>query len=98
MNLRLHRLAVAEIDAAADWYEGRREGLGRELEDEVDRVLTRIAALPLSAPAWRNRAAHHVVLVPRFPFTMPYRVDRDEIVVLALAHTSRRPGYWSARR
>jgi hypothetical protein len=32
------------------------------------------------------------------PFTLPYQITLDEIVVLALAHTSRRPGYWSRRR
>ena len=87
-----------EIDAAVDWYEARRVGLGQELEVEVERVLGRISALPLSGPAWRGRTGHRVIVVPRFPFTMPYRIDADEIVVLGLAHTSRRPGYWSARK
>jgi hypothetical protein len=34
----------------------------------------------------------------RFSFTLPYQIVGDEIVVLALAHTSRRPGYWSRRQ
>ena len=33
MTLRLHRLAVIEIDAEVDYFEGRQTGLGAELED-----------------------------------------------------------------
>jgi len=38
MNLRLHRLAVAEIDHEVDYYESRQTGLGAELEDELGAV------------------------------------------------------------
>jgi len=64
MNLRIHRLAVAEIDHEVDYYESRETGLGTQLEDEV----------------------------------APYQIKNDDLVILALAHTSRRPGYWSRRR
>ena len=37
-------------------------------------------------------------VLDRFPFAVPYQIKREEIVILALAHTSRRPGYWSRRR
>ena len=36
MNLRIQRLAVAEIDHEVDYYESRQAGLGAELEDEID--------------------------------------------------------------
>jgi hypothetical protein len=38
MNLRIHQLAVAEIDREVDYYESRQSGLGTELEDEIDAV------------------------------------------------------------
>jgi hypothetical protein len=31
-------------------------------------------------------------------FTIPYQFSGEETVILALAHTRRRPGYWSRRR
>jgi hypothetical protein len=31
-------------------------------------------------------------VLDRFPFTLPYQIVGDDIVILALAHTSRRPG------
>jgi hypothetical protein len=33
-----------------------------------------------------------------FPFTIHYRFDAREIVIMAVAHQKRRPGYWSRRR
>jgi plasmid stabilization system protein ParE len=98
MSLRIHRLAVAEIDDEVDYYEARQVGLGAELEGEIDAVLTLILRFPEVAPRWRDRTNRHVAVLDRFPFTVPYQVLGEDIVILALAHTSRRPGYWSRRR
>jgi hypothetical protein len=98
MNLRIHRLAVAEIDHEVDFYESRQVGLGAELEDEIDAVLTLILQFPEAAPPWKTRFDRRVAVLDRFPFTLPYQIVGNELVVLALAHTSRRPGYWSRRR
>lgn len=98
MKLRIHRLAVAEIDHEVDYYESREEGLGTELEEELDALFEMILRFPAAAPQWKDRADRRVAVLDRFPFTMPYQVVGDEIVILALAHTSRRPDYWSRRR
>ena len=45
----------------------------------------------------KHRIDRRVAVLDRFPFTIPYQIIGDEIVVLALAHISRRPGYWSRR-
>ena len=93
MNIRFHRLAVAEIDHEVDYYESRQAGLGDELEDEIDAVLTLLRRFPEGAPQWKHRRDRRIAVLDRFPFTLPYQIVRDEIVILALAHTSRRPGY-----
>jgi toxin ParE1/3/4 len=98
LKLRLHRLAVAEIDHEVDYYESCSAGLGAELEDEIDAVIETILQFPRAALQWRNRADRRVAVLDRFPFTLVYQIKADEIVILALAHTSRRPGYWSRRR
>jgi plasmid stabilization system protein ParE len=97
MRLRIHHLAVDEIDAEVDYYESRHAGLGAELEDEIDAVLTMIVEFPLAAAQWKDRADRRVAVLDRFPFTIPYQIVGDQIVVLALVHTSRRPGYWAKR-
>jgi toxin ParE1/3/4 len=68
------------------------------LEDEIDAALEMILRFPEAAPQWRDRADRRVAILERFPFTVPYQIKAQEIVILALAHTSRRPGYWSRRQ
>ena len=92
MKLRVHRLAVVEIDHEVDYYESRQPGLGAELEDDLEAVFATILQFPQTAPQWKNRVDRRVAVLDRFPFTLPYQIVGDEIVVLALAHTNRRPG------
>jgi toxin ParE1/3/4 len=92
MNLRLHRRALAEIDHEVDYYESRQPGLGAELEDALDDAFSMILQFPLASAEWRDRVDRRVYVLDRFPFTIPYQIARHEIVILALAHTSRRPG------
>jgi plasmid stabilization system protein ParE len=98
LKVRIHRLALAEIDHEVDYYESRGAGLGAELEDEIDDVLATIVRFPRAAPQWRDRPDRRIGALDRFPFTLVYQIKADEIVILALAHDSRRPGYWSRRR
>ena len=36
-------------------------------------------------------------LVRRFPFGILYRIEPEEIVIVAVAHLRRKPGYWRER-
>lgn len=98
MKLRLHRLAVEEIDHEVDYYESIHAGLGAELEDEIDAALEMIRRVPEVGAPWKHRTDRRVFVLSRFPFTLPYQIIGGEVVVLALAHTSKRPGYWASRR
>jgi toxin ParE1/3/4 len=68
-----------------------------KLEDEIEVAFELIHRLPYAARQWKDRADRRLAVLDRFPFTLPYQIKGDEIVILALAHTSRRPGYWSRR-
>jgi len=35
--------------------------------------------------------------IPRFPYSLIYRIVGQEVLIIALAHHSRRPGYWKDR-
>ncbi|MGH8701418.1 MAG: type II toxin-antitoxin system RelE/ParE family toxin, partial [Burkholderiales bacterium] len=37
------------------------------------------------------------ILLNRFPYSVVYRTSSDEIIVIAVAHQRRRPGYWRRR-
>ncbi len=100
MRLVLHPDAVAEATAAGDWYESQRPGLGADLAGEIERALEMISENPQTWAVWPGIPAGVGVrrfLLPRFPFALAYVVRADEVVILAVAHTSRRPGYWLIR-
>jgi plasmid stabilization system protein ParE len=100
VRVRLHPGAAQDLAAAGDWYESQLPGLGLDLVDEVQRALDAICERPATWPLWPGVGDDVGVrrfLLARFPFAIAYAVDAEEIVVLALAHPRRRPGYWRGR-
>jgi plasmid stabilization system protein ParE len=95
LPVRLLPEAKAEFDAAADWYEQQRKGLGVDFISRVRAVMQRIAANPrLHAIVYKDvRKA----VVSRFPFLVLYREAAAEVIVVAVFHTSRNPSIWQAR-
>jgi len=92
--------AEAELRAAVARYEGERRGLGAALLAEVQRVLDLIEEFPgagAKVPHVRTRHETRRVPLRRFPFIVVYRERREELQVVAFAHTSRKPGYWRSR-
>jgi plasmid stabilization system protein ParE len=97
MNLRV--LAEAQVEAveAVDWYVSRGEydELADRFLEELERakrlVRERPGAWPEVEPGVRRFVFH------RFPFALIYVVKPDEVLVLAVAHHSRRASYWRDR-
>ncbi|PIP81764.1 MAG: plasmid stabilization protein [Elusimicrobia bacterium CG_4_9_14_3_um_filter_62_55] len=99
-GFQFHPDAEQELQAALDWYESRQIGLGAQLLVEVDRSLALLRETPALWPAWPGVAKRLGVrrcLLPRFPYAIAYSAHADSIVVFAVAHLSRRPGFWRGR-
>jgi len=95
-----HPEAVAEFRADVAWYEDRGTGLGDRLEASVDDVIDRALEWPESAavwPGWDSIPVVRSLRVPGFPYRLVYLLQPDEFVVIAIAHTKRKPGYWRDR-
>jgi toxin ParE1/3/4 len=90
--------AAAELAAAVQWYEQRRVGLGAELFDAVTATITLIQSHPEVGALRRGRLATRQFNVHRFPYKVVYRIREEDIYVVAVAHSSRRPDYWRDRR
>jgi hypothetical protein len=56
-SIELLPRAEKEMAHAEDWYEARREGLGRRFLDEVEAMFERIAAAPAQFPRWQDMPA-----------------------------------------
>jgi hypothetical protein len=83
------------MNEAARFYEGRKEGLGLEFLNEVQRTITSILAHPQSGPAVSPNIRRRIVR--GFPFGVLYAMHESKMVVVAVAHLKRRPGYWKER-
>ena len=91
-----HEEAAAEYDAAFDWYCQRSPDADLKFDAEMDRAIARI----IEAPRRWAIGPHSTrrFLLRQFPFTLIYREQTaGDIQVVAVAHTSRRPGYWKRR-
>jgi hypothetical protein len=79
------------------WYESKRPGLGAEFLGSVHDVMVRIGEAPERFPVWADNPRFRRAVVVRFPYVLFFHIVGDEPVVVAVAHLSRRPGYWLDR-
>ena len=93
--VRLLPEAKAEFDAAADWYEQQRAGLGVDFVTHVREVLNRISAHPQLHPMVYGDVRKAVVR--KFPYVVFYREEAGEVVVIAVFHAARDPAIWQSR-
>jgi hypothetical protein len=83
------------MNEAADEYDEARIGLGDEFLEAVQQAVDLVSESPARWPRWGKR--HRRFVLQRFPFSLVYRFDHLELIIVALAHHKRRPGYWSSR-
>ena len=95
MPIEFHSEAQAEFDDAFDWYANQSSDAALAFMVGVDRAI----ALIVDAPErWeRIDSRHRRCRVQRFPYSVVYRHDRDEVEIVGIVHASRRPGYWRNR-
>jgi plasmid stabilization system protein ParE len=88
--------AAAEIETAYRWYEKERVGLGTAFLETVDKIVKEIAENPERFPVVRKDVRRAVL--PRFPYSIFYRIVSAHIVVIACFHGKRNPKAWRSRR
>ena len=87
--------ARLDFDQSFDWYAERNVQAAERFANAVDVTLAEIAEHPERHAKVDER--HHQCAVPKFPFRIVYRHELRRIVVVAIAHAKRRPGYWESR-
>ncbi len=99
-RVRVLEQAAEEAIEAAAWYEQRRAGLGAEFAQALDAAIDLLAdkIVPLTnMPGTAGAQGAKRLALKRFPYDIVVRERAEEIVVVAIAHHSRRPGYWRDR-
>jgi plasmid stabilization system protein ParE len=92
----LHPLALQELRAAYQWYARRSPFAAQHFRLAVDAVVQRIAAAAEQGSPFRQ---HYRWMRPRrFPYLLYYAIrDPHPVLIYAVAHARRRPGYWLRR-
>jgi hypothetical protein len=91
-----HPEAGEEAHKAALHYASIRPELGEDFRTELGNALARIQDNPLMYAA--EARSCRIAPLHRFPYGVIYKDLPDQIWIAAVAHHSRRPGYWSRRR
>jgi len=87
--------ARAEFLAAVGYYEECRAGLGRRFREAVEAEVESVRRMP-----FRFRVIHapfRRCLIPKFPYSVIFSIEPRFILVVAVAHSKREPGYWRDR-
>lgn len=80
---------------AAQYYNSKVPNLGAEFLHEVKKAVKRLEADPEAAQKVRGDVRRR--LIRCFPFGILYRIDPEEIAILAVMHLARHPDYWRGR-
>lgn len=95
VRIDFHPGATEELQESADWYFQRSPSAGRNFALAISRALEKIAADQQRFP--HVDARHQACSLERFPFQLIFRTDGIRLIVVAVAHAKRRPGYWRSR-
>jgi plasmid stabilization system protein ParE len=94
-ELHLFEAANEEAEVARRWYGERSEVAQTAFLRELDHAVTVVSEAPQRWPKYIGRTRRYVF--PTFPYSLVYFVQEDVVHVVAIAHQSRRPGYWRER-
>jgi toxin ParE1/3/4 len=95
LRLIIRPEAEDDIAAARRWYEEQQRGLSIEFRSALDDTFSSITNHPeINRRVYRDMRR---ALVRRFPYAVFYTQLHDDIVVVAVLHTSRNPRLWGTR-
>jgi plasmid stabilization system protein ParE len=91
-----HRLAAREFRLARSWYAQRSERAALRFIEAIEVALQQIAADPERWPLYDHNTRW--VKIRKYPYLVFYRSTAEgTVIILAVAHAGRRPGYWRRR-
>ncbi len=95
MRARLHPEAENEMIEAAAYYEAQQVDLGKRFLVAVQDAINSILINPRLYPVVDLDVRRCLTKV--FPFGVLFRIEPDEIVIVAVMHLARHPDYWKHR-
>jgi len=92
MKVLFSKFAKQELEDAVAFYQTEQIGLGNAFKNEIKSSLKRISEHPEAWSIELNEVRK--ALLHRFPYKILYSIEKDCILILAIAHQHRKPDYW----
>lgn len=96
VNIQLSKEAEMDVLESFRWYESAKKGLGENFLNELDEALISISENPF-AFSLRYKKIVRAFTMDRFPFLVYYSVNKEQVDVIAVFHTSKNPKVWKKR-
>ena len=88
--------AQDELIGARDYYLHKANAhIAEKFLEQFEETMALILGNPALGKSLSPRL--HIIPVSHFPYSVIYRITPDAVIVHAVAHHRRRPGYWAKR-
>lgn len=94
-TLLVTEAAELDIQDAFFWYENQKGELGDIFENHISNIILIIQKNPLKFQTRYNKI--RVAFLKKFPYGVHFNLIEDEIIILAVFHTSQSPNKWKER-
>ena len=95
MKIRYLSVAQSEIQEAAEYYAAISPELGLSFRRELRQLMRLVGRMPVAWPPVGEGLRR--CLLTRFPYLVIYAPLPEEVLVLAVGHQHRQPGFWRER-
>jgi toxin ParE1/3/4 len=96
MKYVFHPEALTEYSEAVRYYTEQKTELAQAFINAIEDAVYRIRESPTRWAVVDEDIRR--CLVKKFPYGILYTIEEDFILILAVMHCSRKPGYWKERR
>lgn len=96
MKYVFHSEALAEYAEVVHYYAEQRAEVAQAFINTIEDAIYQIREFPTRWAVLDEDVRR--CLTQKFPYGILYTIEQDYILILAVMHCSRKPGYWRNRR
>ncbi|NEQ99409.1 MAG: type II toxin-antitoxin system RelE/ParE family toxin [Cyanothece sp. SIO2G6] len=96
MRFVFHPEAMSEYAEAVQYYTERRVEVAQAFINAIEDAVYRIREAPTRYAVIDEDVRR--CMARKFPYGVLYTIEQDYILILAVMHCSREPGYWQSRK
>lgn len=97
MRFHFHGGAKRDLKQSYSWYRKSSDRAASEFLEEISATLDKISNTPGDFHPVSKHSKARSVRVDRYPFSIIYLPSATNVIIVAVAHDKRRPGYWQRR-